>query len=214
MDEARELVALAAEKGLRLTCAPSNALGDTTQTMWKAVRDGAVGDVRMVYAEMDDNPIYLMSPGSAGAVRRARPGPTCTNTRGLHLRARRLPPDLALRDVRAGRDGDRLLQMHRFPTRPTALLDPPDTPDFSVACLDFRLRGRSRASRASIGAPFDHRMRIIGNKGMLTADTYRHYRCPVYLERFSKLSLNARKSVLGADQQPCCNGCSGSAGGG
>ena len=30
--------------------------------MWKAVRDGAVGDVRIVYAEFDDNPIYLMSP--------------------------------------------------------------------------------------------------------------------------------------------------------
>jgi hypothetical protein len=38
-------------------------------------------------------------------------------------------------------------------------------------------------------------MRIIGNKGMLTADTYRHYQCPVFLERFSQLTLNARKAM-------------------
>jgi hypothetical protein len=38
-------------------------------------------------------------------------------------------------------------------------------------------------------------MRIIGNAGMLTADTYRHYQCPVYLERFSQLTLNARKAM-------------------
>ena len=30
---------------------------------------------------------------------------------------------------------------------------------------------------------------------MLTADTYRDYRCPVYLERFSQLTLNARKAM-------------------
>ena len=38
MDEARSLTALAAEKGVVLSCAPSNTLGDTTQTMWRAVR--------------------------------------------------------------------------------------------------------------------------------------------------------------------------------
>lgn len=62
MEQAHELMALAAAKGLHLSCAPSNALGPTSQTMWKAVRDGAVGAVRLVYAEFDDNPIYLMSP--------------------------------------------------------------------------------------------------------------------------------------------------------
>jgi hypothetical protein len=41
--------------------------------------------------------------------------------------------------------------------------------------------------------PF-HRMRIIGNKGMLSVNTYRHYQCPVHLEKFSQLTLNARKA--------------------
>jgi predicted dehydrogenase len=62
MGQARELADLAQSRGLRLSCAPSNALSATSQTMWKAVADGAVGDVRIVYAEFDDNPIYLMAP--------------------------------------------------------------------------------------------------------------------------------------------------------
>ena len=32
-------------------------MSDPSQTMWKAVRDGAVGDVRIVYAEFDNNVI-------------------------------------------------------------------------------------------------------------------------------------------------------------
>ncbi|HEY0274700.1 MAG TPA: Gfo/Idh/MocA family oxidoreductase, partial [Paenirhodobacter sp.] len=62
MAEARELADLAAAMGLRLSCAPSNALSASSQTLWKSVADGAVGDVRLVYAEFDDNPIYLMKP--------------------------------------------------------------------------------------------------------------------------------------------------------
>ena len=62
IQDAKDLIALARQNNLRLSCAPSNALSATSQTMWKAVQDGALGDVRMVYAEFDDNPIYLMSP--------------------------------------------------------------------------------------------------------------------------------------------------------
>ena len=37
-------------------------------------------------------------------------------------------------------------------------------------------------------------MRVIGDEGEVATDTYRHYQSPVYLERFTPLSLNARKS--------------------
>ena len=40
----------------------------------------------------------------------------------------------------------------------------------------------------------DHRMRIIGDEGEVASDSYRHYQSPVTLERFSALSLNARKA--------------------
>jgi predicted dehydrogenase len=193
MEQARALFALAAEKGLALSCAPSNAMSDTTQTMWKAVRDGAVGDVRIVYAEFDDNPIYLMSP-EVWQSRSGAPWPYiheyeqgCTYEHvGYHLTwlCAIFGP---VKTVTA-------FSKVAIPDKTDQKLHPADTPDFSVACLDFHSGVVARVT-CSIGAPYDHRMRIIGNQGMLSADTYRHYRCPVYLERFSKLTLNARKAI-------------------
>lgn len=193
LDQARELFALAAQKGLVLSCAPSNALSDTTQTMWKAVRDGAVGDVRLVYAEFDDNPIYLMAPENWRS-RSGAPWPYlheyeqgCTfEHAGYHL--------IWLCAIFGPVASVTAFSDITIPNKTDQSLDPPDTPDFSVACLKFRSGVVARLT-CSIGAPYDHRMRIIGNEGMLTADTYRDYRCPVYLERFSKLTLNARKAI-------------------
>ena len=190
--EARELMALAESKSLRVSCAPSNVLSATTQTMWQAVVDGAVGDVRLVYAEFDDNPVYLMEP-EGWRSRSGAPWPYlheyemgCTwEHAGYHLSwmCAMFGP---VRTVTAFSD-----VVHPDKTVPP--LPAFDTPDFSIACLRFD-NGVVARLTCSIGAPQDHRMRIIGNEGMLQADTYRHYRCPVYLERFSKLTLNARRS--------------------
>ncbi|MDO5758410.1 MAG: Gfo/Idh/MocA family oxidoreductase [Rhodobacterales bacterium] len=192
MDQARELMALAAEKGLHLTCAPSNALGPTSQTMWKAVQDGAVGDVRVVYAEFDDNPIYLMSP-EGWRSRSGAPWPYlheyemgCTWEHvGYHLTWM----CAIFGPVRAVTAFSKVT----VPDKTDKPLNPAETPDFSVACLDFHSGVVGRVT-CSIAAPYDHRMRIIGNEGMIHADTYRHYHCPVMLEPFTKLNLNARKA--------------------
>lgn len=50
-DEARGLVELAQRSGVRLSAAPATLLGEAQQSAWKLVRDGAVGKVRVVYAE-------------------------------------------------------------------------------------------------------------------------------------------------------------------
>jgi len=193
LGQARKLFALAEAKGLYLSCAPSNALGDTSQTMWKAVEDGAVGDVRIVYAEFDDNLIYLMSPATLRS-RSGAPWPYlheyemgCTWEHvGYHLTwmCAMFGP---VESVTA-------FSKCTLPDKTDQPLDPPDTPDFSVACLNFQSGVVGRVT-CSIGAPYDQRMRIIGNKGMLTADTYNHYQCPVYLDPYSKLSLKARLSI-------------------
>jgi predicted dehydrogenase len=49
--EARELVELAATVGVRLSSAPATLLGEAQQSLWKLVRDRAIGPVRVVYAE-------------------------------------------------------------------------------------------------------------------------------------------------------------------
>ncbi|WP_172332301.1 Gfo/Idh/MocA family protein [Mangrovicoccus sp. HB161399] len=190
MAEARELMAFAAERGLHLSSAPSNALGPTSQTMWKAVRDGAVGDVRLVYAEFDDNPIYLTSP-EGWRSRSGAPWPYLHEYEvgwehaGYHL-AWMCAIFGPVRSVTA-------FSKVTVPDKTDRPLHPADTPDFSVACLDFESGVTGRLT-CSIAAPYDHRMRIIGNAGMVHADTYRHYHCPVMIEPFTKLNLNARKS--------------------
>lgn len=51
--EAKQLVDLAAQRGLRLSCAPVTWLGEAQQTAWKLVRDGRVGTPRVAYATVD-----------------------------------------------------------------------------------------------------------------------------------------------------------------
>jgi predicted dehydrogenase len=51
--EAQQLVRLAQQRGLRLSSAPITFMGEAQQTAWKAIRDGRLGAVRMVYAEMN-----------------------------------------------------------------------------------------------------------------------------------------------------------------
>lgn len=192
MADARELAALAEARGLRISCAPSNALSASSQTLWKAVADGAVGDVRLVYAEFDDNPIYLMKP-EGWRSRSGAPWPYlheyemgCTWEHvGYHLTWMCAIFGPVARVT--------AFSKKTVPDKTDRPLHLPDTPDFSVACLDFE-NGVTGRITCSIAAPYDHRMRIIGNRGMVQTDTYRHYDCPVLLEPFTTLSLNARKA--------------------
>ncbi len=70
--DAREVVALARKKKLLLSCSPFVILGEAQQTLWKAVRDGRIGKVIAVNAEMfwgrpewkHPNPIAFYSSGS------------------------------------------------------------------------------------------------------------------------------------------------------
>ena len=55
-----QLFELAAQRDGILTAAPCNIYSDAVGTMWKAVRDGAIGKPVLVYAELDDNPAHLM----------------------------------------------------------------------------------------------------------------------------------------------------------
>ena len=60
--EAEELVELANRKGLQLSSAPSSLLGETAQTLWRALSKNEIGPVRVVYADLDDGPFHLMEP--------------------------------------------------------------------------------------------------------------------------------------------------------
>jgi len=51
--EARELVVLARQKGVRLACSPATFLGEAQQTAGSIIRGGELGAVRAVYADVN-----------------------------------------------------------------------------------------------------------------------------------------------------------------
>jgi predicted dehydrogenase len=125
--EARELVELASSEGVRLSSAPATLLGEAQQSAWKLVRDGAIGRVRVIYAEAnwdrlerwhpDPTALYAVGPlVDVGvyplAIMTAMFGPV----RRVRAYATILEPD------RVQRDG-----------RPFRL----DAPDFVVAVLEL-----------------------------------------------------------------------------
>jgi len=60
--EAKALVELADAKGLRLSCSPITFMGEAQQTTWKAIRDGILGTVRVVYCEVNWGRIEAWHP--------------------------------------------------------------------------------------------------------------------------------------------------------
>lgn len=64
--EARELVEIAHRSGVRLAGSPSVWLGPAAQTAWREVERGAIGTVRVVYANVDHGRIETWHPNPAG----------------------------------------------------------------------------------------------------------------------------------------------------
>jgi predicted dehydrogenase len=61
-ERARALVDLAAERTLRLSCSPITFMGEAQETMWRLVEDGAIGPVRVAYAEVNWSRIESWHP--------------------------------------------------------------------------------------------------------------------------------------------------------
>jgi predicted dehydrogenase len=192
IDHTRELFDLAKANKLVLTGAPCNLYSDAVSTLWKAVRDGAIGKPMLVYAELDSNPGHLMnfeqvrSPSGAPwpYVEEFQEGCTFEHV-GYHL----VWICALFGPARSVTAFSKSLIEHKTDTP----LTPDDTPDYSVACLDFA-NGVTARVTCSIVAPRDHRLRVIGEEGEISVDDYGHYQSPVRLERFSKVSLTARKA--------------------
>lgn len=198
LEQTRELFALAKSHGLIFTGAPCNLFSDAISTMWKAVRDGAIGKPVLVYAELDDNPAHLMnlekvrSPTGAPFPYAEELQEGCTIEHvGYHL----VWICAMFGPVTSVTAFSKALVEHKTDTP----LTPPDTPDFSVACLNFASGVAARITCSWVAAR-DHRFRIIGEKGEICADNAFHDQSPVHLERFSKVSLSARKSYTARSQ--------------
>lgn len=194
--EAQALVELATQRGLYLSSAPCGLLGETAQTIWKALNHQEIGKISVVYAEIDDGPIHLEQPhkwlSTSGT-----PWPYkdefevgCTlEHAGYYLTW--FPAFFgAARTITA-------FSSCLIPNKQLLENEPLEvaTPDFSVACITFESGVVVRLT-CSVVAPFNHTMQIIGEKGILSIDECWNYYAPVYIHKYSRLGFRVEKYPL------------------
>ena len=182
LDEAKALVELAESKGLQLSSAPCSLLGETAQTLWKALRERQVGTVRLVYAEMDDGMVFRM-PYRKWKSASGVPWPAtdefevgCTfEHAGYYLTW--LPAFFGPAQTVTA------FSACLVPDKQTDEPLRTQAPDFSVACIRFASGVVARLT-CSIIAPHDHSLRIVGDEGILSTHDCWYYRSPVRIQRF------------------------------
>lgn len=177
-EEAKGLVELADRLGLELSSAPCSLLGETAQTIWRAIRDGRVGTVRLVYAEMDEGLVHQMPfhrwKSSAGVPWPAQDEfEVGTVVEHAGYITSWLPAMFGSVETVTGLADCRISGKGGFAT---------DGTDFAVGVLSFETGVVARVT-CSLIAPHDHSLRIVGDTGVLsTRDTW-FYDSPVRIQR-------------------------------
>ncbi len=180
-DLARELVEMAGARGLVLSGAPGNLLGETAQTIWKALREQVVGKVRVVYAELDDGMLHRM-PYRKWASESGIPWPSkdefevgCTlEHAGYYL--------TWLAAFFGPAESVTAFSSCQIPDKLTDVPLDVQAPDFSVACIRFQSGVVARLT-CGIIAPHDHSLRIVGDEGVLSTDDCWYFTSPVHIRR-------------------------------
>jgi predicted dehydrogenase len=170
-EEARELADLARRRGLRLSCAPATLLGESLQTMWKAVRDGSIGPVRAVYAEANWGRIESWHPApeglyAAGALVDVGVYPLTAVTGMLGPVRRVVGYETMVQPDRVRLDGARF--------RPAA-------PDFSVGVLELESGAVVRLTATFwVGMGKQRGLELHGDDGSLYSATWDTFHAPVH----------------------------------
>ncbi len=188
MAQARELADIATGSGLQLSSAPCSVLGETAQTVWKALREQRVGRVRLVYAEMDDGLVHKM-PYTKWLSMTGTPWPFQDEF------------EVGCTVEHAGYYTTWLTTYFGPAVSVTAFAAPliPDkgvpvanvSPDFSVACITFASGVVARLTCGIVGS-HDHSMRVFGDDGTLEVPDSWFYGSPVTIRK----SLNILRKRL------------------
>ena len=162
MRQAEELHTLARDRGLLIASAPCSILGEAAQTLWRALRDNVAGRPRLVYAEIDDG-FIPQAPHRKWLSESGFPWPAedefrcgCTVEHAGYYLTWLIAMFGPIRTVAAA-SAEILADVKEVA----------GTPDFSVATLFFDDDIVARLT-CSIAAPHDHRIRIIGDRGVLS----------------------------------------------
>ena len=194
--QAKELVQLAEAKGVYFSAAPCNLLGETAQTLWKALRNKEIGEVRLVLAELDDGPFHLAEPhlwkSESGAPYDYREefkmGVTVEHSAYyLGLFCAFFGPAKTITSFSAV----------LWPDRPISAEERLNitTPDFSVACVTFESGVVARLT-CSLVAPFNHVLKITGDAGVITVNEVWNYSAPVYVDKYSSMRYRSERYAI------------------
>lgn len=191
LSDAETLVNLAEQRGLYISSAPCSLLGETAQTVWKALRENALGDIRLVYAEMDDGLVHRM-PYKKWLSESGIPWPYkdefevgCTVEHAGYYVTWLTAFFGPAQTVTA-------FSSCLIPDKQTDVQLEVDAPDFSVACIKFASGVVARLT-CGIIAPHDHSMKIFGDEAILSINDCWYYRSPVYIRRMFNLR---RKTIV------------------
>lgn len=192
MSQAKELVDIATKKNLTISCAPCSILGESAQTLWKAMGDGLIGNVRVVYGEINEGPIHQMNPetwrNKLGIPWPAKDEFEIGNTIEhaayyLSWFAAFFGPAESITAY-----SDHIIKDKKLHEP----LSPSDTPDFSVAVIKF-FSGVVARLTCGITAPYDHSLKVVGDLGILSVDECWHYGNPVRIQLFTPTNLQAMR---------------------
>lgn len=189
-EDARALTAQADAAGLMLASAPCSMLGEAAQIFAKAARDDVAGKARLIYAELDDG-FIPKAPWRDWKSESGAPWPGddefrvgCTLEHAGYVLTWLIAAFGSITRVVAAADhtiGD--------------LLPEGAAPDTTVASLFFENGPMARLT-CSIVAPHDHRLRLVGDTGLLEVDEVWNNAAPVKYRKRIKIRRRFMESPL------------------
>jgi predicted dehydrogenase len=198
-DDARTLAGMAGKAGLVLAGAPANARSDAFALMQSTLNAGAIGAPKLVYAEMEDGPVFRLNWRDWRSVSGA-PWPGAHEFRigctlehagyaltwliGLFGPVRRI----------TGQSGTFFFDKGAgIPANEMA-------PDFSCALLEFDNGVMARLT-SGLAAPRDRALTVMGETGTLTVADLWDNRAAIHLEAAGKKAAFGHRIVRRLERQ-------------
>lgn len=180
MSQVKTLLDLAEQNQVRIGCAPCNVLSDSAQTVWKAIADGSIGKVLLVYANYDGGMIAPKSKpwnwkSESGAYWPAEDEFEigCTYEHAgyfLTLLAAFFGPARTVTAFSSCQIKDKGIPVKNM------------APDFAVGCIEYDGDIVARVTTGLV-APVDESLTIIGDEGILYVPFLRNDREPVFIRK-------------------------------
>ncbi|KAA3627111.1 MAG: gfo/Idh/MocA family oxidoreductase [Proteobacteria bacterium] len=186
-ESAEELVGLARSRGVYLGAAPCSVLGETAQTVWKALSDGVIGPVRLVYANFDAGMTsrlqYRSWRSESGALWPAKDEfeVGCTYEHAgyfLTWLAAFFGPAKAVTAFASCQVPDKGIPLDVI------------TPDYTVGNIEYEGNVVARVT-CSIIAPLDRSLMLMGERGIIYVKDIRDDASPVYVKSIPPHRLEA-----------------------